>query len=133
MKWNINKAAFLQGLRLFIKSSWISIVLILLILIMVSQVDQGASLVIHLLDHNPINLLLFIIFVNAFSIVVSHYPTYIQTWNVYKNRLEEGHEDGLEWYLTKYQFFGIGIITYRFSKKKSLVEGISLSLRRICF
>lgn len=120
-----------RGVRLFLRSSWLSILFIVVIFILAAQIDQGTNLVIHLLDHNPVNLLLFLLILNSFSIVVSHYPTYIQTWNVSNHRLEEGYEDGLKWYLTKYRFLGFGIITYRFTKKASYAENISVSLRRL--
>lgn len=66
----------LKNLLLFLKSSWLSIVICFIIVLLLTLLEQGSTIVIHLLD-NPLQLLLVLFFTFVLSTIISHYPVYV--------------------------------------------------------
>ncbi len=99
-KINLIKAA--------IKSSFLSIFTILLLIGLATFMDQGSTVIVHLLDH-PVSLLLTMILLNLLAMVSAHYPDYLDKYFHPRS--------AIEWQLDplfgKKPFKGIGLITYR--------------------
>jgi hypothetical protein len=70
--WN----SHFRNLGRFLAASFISLILIIIIALLLTMMDQGSSLVIHLLE-SPINLIGFVFFVYFLSFIFSHYPIYL--------------------------------------------------------
>lgn len=70
----VNK--FIRSFRNFFKSSIISLIIISIILLLLTQMDQAFTMMVDLLENNWISLFLSFIFINALAIVLSHYPIY---------------------------------------------------------
>ncbi len=68
----------------FIKSSFLSIAFLVVIAALLTQMEQGSSLIIALLD-SPFNLFLVSFMLVVLSIVFSHYPIYFLFYKYYKN------------------------------------------------
>ena len=64
----------------FIKSSFLSILFLVVVAVLLTQMEQGSSLIIALLD-SPSNLFLVSFMLVVLSIVFSHYPVYFLFYN----------------------------------------------------
>lgn len=60
----------------FVKSSFISLVVIAIILLLLTQMDQAFTMMIDLIESHWISLFLAFFFINGLAIVLSHYPIY---------------------------------------------------------
>lgn len=60
----------------FFKSSFISLVVIGIILLLLTQMDQAFTMMVDLVEGNPFSLFLSFFFINGLAIVLSHYPIY---------------------------------------------------------
>lgn len=90
-----------------VKNSWISIVIILLVFAL-TLLDQSDTVVITLLDNDPVSLALFFALLIALSLVVIHYPIYMEF-----RRKNNGDEKELVWtMLESWQFLGLGFIEF---------------------
>ena len=61
-----------------LKYSWVSIMVILVILILMTQMDQGVTIFVDVLDGNGLNFLLFYALFVSLSFIISHYPVYFE-------------------------------------------------------
>ncbi len=104
-----NLSRRLSQLTAILKASWISI-LIIVIIIALTALDQSDTIVIDLLDKKPINFLLFVSLAIFLSLIVSHYPVYLEI-----NRRSNLSE--VQWRL-KPKFFGWGFVTYEDSSSE---------------
>ena len=115
---------FISGIRMSLSYSWISLIIIVLVILLLS-LDQGQTIFIDLLDHNPVNLIAFYILSYGLAKVVSHYPEYIDIWHTRKkepsryfwkmdyNKLPRWSIGPLIWLKDT---LGLGVITYGITK-----------------
>jgi hypothetical protein len=96
----------LKQLGSILKASWITIVIILLILAL-TLLDQSDTIVVDLLDHKPVNFTLFVYLLMILALIVSHYPVYLEI-NKYPSSLSH-----LQWHLT-HIFAGWGFVTFKY-------------------
>lgn len=94
----------LRQIAVSLKSSWISLLLILLVLLLTS-LDQSDTIVVDLLDKNPINFLLFAGLLLILTQIVSHYPIYLEI------KQTQSRNRKITWYL-KPVLLGFGFITF---------------------
>ena len=97
---------FVKQLGSILKASWITLVIILLILAL-TLLDQSDTIVVDLLDHKPVNFALFIYLLIILTLIVSHYPVYLEI-NKYPSA-----ETHLYWQLT-HLFAGWGFVTFKY-------------------
>ena len=71
------KSVFFQVIDA-LKYSWVSILVIMVILILMTQMDQGVTIFVDVLDGNGINFLLFYALFVSLSFIISHYPVYFE-------------------------------------------------------
>lgn len=115
---------FLSDFIKFIRSAYISLLIIFLIALLMAFIPQGVTIMIHLLE-SPFNFVVSIFLINFLSVLVSHYPVYIG-FAINKNFTEK-YDLGM----SKQNFLGLGIIIY-FTKKyhESKVVGINSSFKK---
>src|SRR5690606_726544 len=90
----------------FIKTSFLSIVFILVVYALITFMPQGGTLIVHLV-YNPLDILLFFFMLSFLAIILSHYPIYVDMWANADNdcvKLKMGKR-GI-------RFLGFGIIYY---------------------
>ena len=80
----------------FLQQSFISLFMILIIFVLMTNLDQGASVIIEL-TMNPANLMFTFILLLFFAIVLSHYPSYLRAI-FYKNQEE------IKWHMENFIF-----------------------------
>lgn len=61
----------------FAASAALSLIIIALIVLLLTQMDQGNTIVIHLLNH-PISLAIAFVLVSFLGVILSHYPIYFE-------------------------------------------------------
>lgn len=94
----------------FLITSSFSILIISIIVILVTMVDQGGTLVVQLVsDWHQVALMFFLL--NFLAIIISHYPIYMQIWNVLDKPFTP---DGLRMVMAKTSpiILGFGIIYF---------------------
>lgn len=79
------------GIWEFIQQSFISILMILVIFILMTNLDQGASVIIEL-TMNPFNLFFTFILILFLAIVLSHYPSYMRV-------VLHKHQEKISWHM----------------------------------
>lgn len=107
----------INAFRILFATAWLSIVIVLIVLVLITQMDQGGTLITQLLQ-SPGNLLLFVALVAGLSLVVSHYPDYIE-----KNKKISARFDArkpIAWHMSN-KIFCLGFITY--TESKSVPKG----------
>jgi len=67
---------FIRSFKNFFKSSFISLLVIGIILILLTQMDQAFTMMVDMMEGRWYSLLLSFFFINALAIVLSHYPIY---------------------------------------------------------
>lgn len=90
----------------FTKTSFLSIVFILLVYALIAFMPQGSTLIVHLV-YSPLDILLFFFMLSFLAIILSHYPIYVDMWANADNdcvKLKMGKR-GI-------RFLGFGIIYY---------------------
>lgn len=97
---------------LYIKSLWISITIMVIIIFLLTKMEQGASLIIDMLD-NPLHTLLVMFWLYVLYVILSHYPVYL--FHLYF-KASDGQKKPESWGLYT-DFWKMGI-TY-FTKKQS--------------
>ena len=103
----------MKRLNTFLVSSALSIVFILLTILLLTQMDQGGTLIVDLLEH-PGQWLLFMILYNGFALILSHYPVYIHEFRSKAFRTRQENRDRSAIYqLHPPRIGGIGFITYQ--------------------
>lgn len=105
--WKQYNNAFTDGFISFLKSNWISILIITVFALLILLMQQGSILLVDLLDR-PINLLLFLIITHLLGVVLSLYPVYLSKWR--ENRL-----NATKWIMRPNwlkKSVGLGIILY---------------------
>lgn len=115
---------FFRDFIRFLRSAYISLIIIVLIAILMAFIPQGVTIMIHLLE-SPFNFIVAIFLINFLSVLVSHYPVYVG-FAINKNFTKK-YDLGM----SKNNFLGLGIIIY-FTKKyyESKEIGISSSFKR---
>lgn len=111
---NIPKRNWFKLIQI-LKSSFLSILIIIIIGMGLTFLPQGATLVVHLIDapqgSNVVNLTLTILFVNMLAIIISHFPTYFDfAFNIHDKKGK------VKWNLTNI-CCGIGYITYNYKEQ----------------
>ena len=119
-----SESDFLSDFIKFIRSAYISLIIIALIALLMAFIPQGVTIMIHLLE-SPFNFIASIFLINFLSVLVSHYPVYVG-FAINKNFTEK-YDLGM----SKHNFLGLGIIIY-FTKKyhESKVVGINSSFKK---
>lgn len=88
-----------------LKVNIISLLIMAIILILTVNVVQGQALIIDIIEHQPEQVVVFIFQVFFLSLIVSHYPTYIEFQ-------QESNSKRVKWLLNKPSFLGIGFVTF---------------------
>jgi hypothetical protein len=98
-----------QKLWRFLRSSYISLIILALIGIGLTLLPQGATLIVHLFKSHSIpglvSIVFSVFFVNMLAIIISHYPKYID----FRHSQDK---TSVDWHMTE-QYKGMGIITYQ--------------------
>lgn len=63
----------------FVKTSFLSIFFILIVYALITLMPQGGTLIVDLF-YSPINIVLFFFLLSFLSIILSHYPIYVDIW-----------------------------------------------------
>ena len=99
-------------IKKFLRSGYISIIILVLIGFGLTLLPQGATLIVHLFEAGSIPGLISIVcsvfFVNVLAIILSIYPKYLEF------RISN-EEEKVDWHMTE-QKWGFGIITYKLNK-----------------
>lgn len=107
---------WLRQISVSLKSSWISL-LIILIVFLLTSLDQSDTIVVDLLDHNLGNLVLFAVLLLFLTQIVSHYPVYLEFKQTRPGRR------AVKWEIQPV-FLGFGFVTYQEEKsRKSKIVG----------
>ena len=113
---NTDKEKYLRFTK-FVRASYISIIILVLIGFGLTLLPQGATLIVHLLNAHDfpglISVMCSVFFVNILAIILAHYPKYIEFRN-------EKDKTGVDWHMTE-QWKGFGIITYQMKKSEDMV------------
>ena len=104
--------SYIKLLKRIIRTSWLSIILILFIVVILTMVAQGGTLLIDLF-YNPWSILFCLLIINHLAMICSHYPTYfnigIQNAKVQSNANRKFYQ----WKMDKTGFLlGTGNIYY---------------------
>lgn len=67
---------FVRSFKNFVKSSFLSLLVITIILLLLTQMDQAFTMMVDLIEGGWFSLLLAFFFINALAIALSHYPIY---------------------------------------------------------
>lgn len=94
----------LRQIAVSLKSSWISLLIVVLV-ILLTMLDQSDTIVVDLLDHNPWNFILFALLLLFLTQIVSHYPIYLE--------IKQTHTEGVPvtWNINPV-LLGVGFITF---------------------
>ncbi|MFT4678942.1 MAG: hypothetical protein ACI84C_000884 [Flavobacteriales bacterium] len=96
----------------FAVSSALSLVIIALIVLLLTQMDQGNTIVIHLLNH-PINVAIAFVLVSFLGVILSHYPIYFEA------ALFPQPSRPVQWVMAnKRRFLGFGVIYFNYNRLK---------------
>ncbi|NAS29975.1 hypothetical protein GTQ40_03230 [Flavobacteriaceae bacterium R38] len=110
----------LQILISFIKSSYLSLIILAIIGLALPKAPQVNSIVVNLYNY-PINFIfLLTLFAPVYSVIISHYPNYFH--------IDKNHRN---WFMSKMKLWGIGPVYYTYKKgyNKELEQKINF-LRR---
>ena len=115
---------YLEAIVRFLRSSYISLLIIAFIGGLMTVIPQGGTIVIDLLER-PWNIIGAFILINFLAVLVSHYPTYFEFKN--DNSLRNDFE-----FTMSNNFWGFGLITYyRTGRNKVNLDKIKIdTLRR---
>ena len=91
-----------RKLLVVVSASWISLLIILLVFLL-TNMDQSDTIVIDLLDNKPLNFFLFIYLLLSLSFIISHYPAYLE--------IRQNKPAGIKWRIN-HVMWGRGFITY---------------------
>ena len=98
---------FWRAIRRFFASAWVSLGIIIVFVLLLTQMDQGSIIFIHLLE-SPINTALFLMISHLLALVLSLYPVYLTKW-----RDNNYMWDNTTWKKLNDPFgIGMGIIVY---------------------
>ncbi|GHC57829.1 hypothetical protein [Ulvibacter litoralis] len=67
---------FIRSIKNFVRSSFLSLVVICIILLLLTQMDQAFTMLVDLMEGNWVSLFLSFLFINALAIALSHFPIY---------------------------------------------------------
>lgn len=98
----------LSEIRIAVKASIISLLIIFLLVMLSTFMDQGSTVVIHLLQH-PLSVAMVIVFVSMLAMICAHYPDYLHKY-ILRDRLTD-----ICWHLLPVWFtgkLGMGLIWY---------------------
>lgn len=103
----------LQILAVFIRSSWISLLIILLVGLLITQLDQGSALLVSLLNA-PLNMVVFLLLLTGVTLIIGHYPIYLLMWRRYHSPFsaQSAGQSRVEWDMQN-DLLGVGFITFR--------------------
>lgn len=91
-----------------LKASSISLATIIVLFILATLVDQGSTVIVHLLQ-NPVSLLATFILINLLALCSAHYPDYV-------DKYFHGFPSSLQWIMKPLfgskSFLGIGLVLY---------------------
>lgn len=108
----------LRILKVTLTTGWISIFIIGLVVILLTQVEQGSALLVSLLN-SPVNIFLFMVLIIALMLVIGHYPIYLMMWrrdhSVY--RTYEESQQPVSWNMQEI-VAGLGWISFREEDEK---------------
>ncbi|WP_040280076.1 hypothetical protein [Psychroserpens damuponensis] len=89
----------------FVKSSYLSLLFLAIILLMVQALEQANTLLVDMIEGDTISLLLCFVVISVFASVLSHYPRYIY----YAENINDSRDDH-KWYV--YKWFGYAIFIF---------------------
>jgi len=117
--WNTLLQNALQVLAVFLRSSWISLLIILLIVLLITQLDQGSALLVSLLN-SPINTIAFLLLLTGVTLIIGHYPIYLLMWRRYHSPFnpQSAEQSPIEWHMQN-DLWGLGFITFSLNPTKS--------------
>ena len=103
---------FLRIVKVTLTTGWISIFIIAIVVLLLTQMEQGSALLVSLLD-SPVNMFLFMVLIIGLLLVIGHYPIYLMMWrrdhSVY--RTFEAHQQPVTWNLQEI-FAGMGYVSF---------------------
>ncbi|WP_340198759.1 patatin-like phospholipase family protein [Ascidiimonas sp. W6] len=117
-----------RNIYFFLKTSFLSILIILVITVLITMVDQGGTILVELISTWHQVLLTFFL-LNFLVVIISHYPIYMQIWNVLDKPFAP---DGLRLVMSKLNrvILGFGIIYFIPQGDKEYDPFITKFLRR---
>lgn len=91
----------------FVKSAWVSLLIIVLFVLLLTRMGQGSIVLIDLLQ-SPINTALFLLVSHLLAFVISLYPVYLSKWREVKHE-----QNNTNWELHDNIFgLGLGIVVF---------------------
>jgi hypothetical protein len=102
----------LRAIGKFVASAFLSLFIIAVIVLLLTQMDQGNTIVIHLLNH-PVSLALAFVLTTFLGVILSHYPIYFEA------ALFPKTSRSVQWVMAnKRRFMGFGVIYFNYNRKK---------------
>ncbi|MEM5566875.1 hypothetical protein WNY78_17265 [Psychroserpens sp. AS72] len=89
----------------FVKSSYLSLLFLTLILLMVQALEQANTLLVDMIESDKTSLLFCFVVISVFASILSHYPRYIY----YAENINDSRDDH-KWYA--YKWFGYAIFIF---------------------
>lgn len=104
----------LNSINRFRKSSYLSIILLLLIFVLVQALDQANTLLVDMIERDKVSLALCFLLILSFSSLISHYPRYVY----YAKNLNNSNSY-LTWFVHRMKIFWFYHSIYTFKTSKS--------------
>ncbi len=102
----------LRAIGKFVASAFLSLFIIAVIVLLLTQMDQGNTIVIHLLNH-PVSLALAFVLTTFLGVILSHYPIYFEA------ALFPKTSRSVQWVMAnKRRFLGFGVIYFNYNRNK---------------
>lgn len=67
---------FLRSLTKFVRASSLSLIIIVILFVLMTMMGQGLTMVVALMEQEPLSLLITLAYVNLLALMLSHYPIY---------------------------------------------------------
>ncbi|WP_299674375.1 patatin-like phospholipase family protein [uncultured Dokdonia sp.] len=132
-----NLVAFIRGLRRsikdFTKSSFLSLLVLGLILLILFKMDQAYTMMVYMLEEDKSSLFLCFFFVNALAVTLSHYPIYTyysQGFNKSKDAVT-WKDEKIEFTILKKFKFSYPYFIYRLDTKNYKMS-VTANVLRYC-
>lgn len=100
-------------IKVTLRSAWISILIILILTLLMTMMEQGTALLVSLLA-SPWSFLMFMILTGALALVVGHYPIYLMKWQRDHSPFKSGSKskNGIKWNMAL-GLGGVGVIEFK--------------------
>ncbi len=132
LKYLINKQVkgesllfrYLRAVSMFLKTSYISLLIIVIVVFLLTLMGQGSVLIVDLVDR-PFNLIFSLFLVFFMGVVVSHYPAYIEAGYLDTSEIKSWK---IKDFIIPVKWTGFGLVYYEKAKRDPF-DNITRKLR----